>query len=255
MNTCLLKIYRGSPGNQYFEEFELAYNTFTNVISLLMEIQRNPVNKEGIKVEPIAWEMGCLEEVCGSCSMLVNGKPRQTCTAIIPEIIKENNNNTIILAPLSKFPLVRDLIVDRSSMFESLKKAHAWIESDNTQSKQDNPFTIDQEKQEIMYTLSTCMTCGCCLEGCPQVNDKSPFEGAAVISQVRLFNAHPLGYSKKSQRLQLMMQEGGVMGCGNAQNCVKVCPKNIPLTESIALIFKETLQESIKNFFGAPDGS
>ena len=122
----ILKIFRGSPGNQYWEEFELTWRPFDNVISALMEIQMRPINIKGEKVEPISYEAGCLEEVCGSCSMLVNGRPRQACTALIEPLVKEKGN-VITLAPFTKFPLVRDLIVDRSIMFENLRKVHAWV--------------------------------------------------------------------------------------------------------------------------------
>lgn len=251
MSKCILKVFRGTPGNQYFEEFELDYNASANIISLLMAIQRNPINKKGVRVEPIVWEMGCLEEVCGSCSMLVNGKPRQSCTALIKNIINETNNCTITLAPLSKFPLVRDLIVDRTSMFDALKNTSAWIDVKNSHQNGEAQIVIKPQEQDVMYKLSTCMTCGCCLEACPQVNENSPFEGAAVISQVRLFNLHPLGKKDAPKRLHAMMQESGITGCGNAQNCVKVCPKNIPLTESIAIIFRDTLKQSLYDVFHA----
>ena len=66
-----------------FDEFELELKPSANVISSLMEIQKTPINKKGERVTPVAWQQGCLEEVCGSCSMLVNGKPRQACTALI----------------------------------------------------------------------------------------------------------------------------------------------------------------------------
>ena len=80
--TYILRIFRGHPGHQYWEEFELDWLPSANVISSLMDIQRRPVNRQGEKVTPIVWESGCLEEVCGSCSMLINGYPRQACTAI-----------------------------------------------------------------------------------------------------------------------------------------------------------------------------
>ena len=95
-----------------------------------MHIQREPYNKQGDPVTPVVFETGCLEEVCGSCSMLINGKPRQACTALVEPILQETASDTIILAPFSKFPLVRDLIVDRTVMFENLKKVHAWIDAD-----------------------------------------------------------------------------------------------------------------------------
>ena len=89
------------------------------------------------------------------------------------------------------------------------------------------------------------MTCGCCLEACPNVNDASVFMGPAVISQVRLFNLHPSGKMHAGKRLDAIAGEGGVADCGKAQNCVQVCPKEIPLTESIATVGRDTLKRAL----------
>lgn len=248
MDTFILKIYRGQPGHQYWEEFELNLYPFANVVSSLMDIQKRPVNRQGQPVQPVVWEQGCLEEVCGSCSMLINGKPRQACTALIEKIIAETGNSTITLAPFTKFPLVRDLIVDRSSMFENLKNVHAWIDAEAPYKGEPGP-KISPEKQELMYSLSTCMTCGCCVESCPQVNSHSKFVGPQIMAQVQLFNTHPIGKKVQSERLHAVMGEGGIGDCGNAQNCVRVCPKNIPLTESIAKIGRDTTLQALRDLF------
>jgi len=250
--SFILKIYRGEDGHQYWEEFELELLPYMNVISALMEIQKNPLNRSGEKVTPVAWEQGCLEEVCGSCSMLVNGRPRQACSAIVAPILKKTGGNTITLAPFTKFPLVRDLVVDRAIMFENLAKVKGWISADGSFTKGFGP-KISPAKQESMYTLSTCMTCGCCSEGCPQVNEKSNFIGPAAIAQVQLFNLNPTGKMEKSDRLHVLMEDGGVSGCGNAQNCVKVCPKEIPLTQSIAVLGRDVSVQAIKDVFNIPD--
>ncbi len=251
MSTFILKIRRGTPKKQYWEEFELELVPYSNVISSLMEIQRHPVNRQGKSVTPVAWESGCLEEVCGSCSMLINGRPRQACTALIHNLIKETGSNVITLAPFSKFPLVRDLMVDRTQMFENLKKVHAWIDIDNIQDKGPGP-KISPETQKVMYALATCMTCGCCSESCPNVNEKSAFMGPAPISTVRLLNAHPTGKMQERHRLYPLMEKGGITGCGNAQNCVKVCPKGIPLTESIAEVGKSVTALALRDLFKRP---
>lgn len=223
-----------------------------NVISGLMAIQRRPINQKGARVEPVVWEQGCLEEVCGSCSMLINGRPRQACSAVVERIIKETGDTTIVLAPLTKFPLVRDLIVDRSIMFENLKKIHGWIDADGAYDRGPGP-KMSSRVQEVRYALSTCMTCGCCSEACPQINSHSPFIGPAAIAQVRLFNAHPTGTLAAHHRLHAMMDVGGVSDCGNAQNCVRVCPKNIPLTEAIAAVGRDVTLQAFRDLFSLPD--
>ncbi len=251
--TYILKIYRGTPGHQYWEEFELPRHPQANVISALMQIQKNPINKQGEKTTPVAWEQGCLEEVCGSCSMLINGRPRQACTALIEPYLAASKSHTLTLAPFTKFPLIRDLCVDRTQMFEALKKVKAWVSVDGSEDTGQFGPSISQEVQEAMYALSTCMTCGCCSESCPQVNEKSDFMGPAAMSQIRFFNANPTGALEKGERLNAALSSEGIAGCGNAQNCVKVCPKNIPLTESLSLIGREATKQAIKNFLGLPD--
>lgn len=252
MDVYILKVYRGNPGKQYWEEFELKLIPYVNIISALMEIQQNPINRQGKKVTPVVWEQGCLEEVCGSCSMLINGKPRQACTALVHRIIEDTGSNVITLAPFSKFPLVRDLIVDRSSMFENLKRIKGWIEAEGSFSQGPGP-KVSPEKQEVMYSISRCMTCGCCVEACPQSNSHSKFIGPQIFSQVRYFNAHPTGKINKKERLQVMMEEGGVGDCGNAQNCQRVCPRDVPLTDSIAAIGRDVTLQAIKDVFSLPD--
>jgi succinate dehydrogenase / fumarate reductase iron-sulfur subunit len=113
------------------------------------------------------------------------------------------------------------------------------------------------EKQEQGYPLSRCITCGNCLEICPKVNENDNFVGAAIVSQVRLFNMHPTGAMHASERLEALMGPGGIEDCDNAQNCVKVCPKGIPLTESLAAVNGQVLGHTIKSFFtgGKKQGS
>ncbi len=250
--TFVLKIWRGVPQKQYWEEFELELKPFLNMTSALMQIQENPVNRKGERVLPVAWEQGCLEEVCGSCAMLINGTPRMACSAFAEEILQQRASSTIFLAPLSKYPLVRDLVVDRKKMFDDLKKVRGWIEVQTTQDIGPGP-KISPELQEVMYRLSTCMVCGCCQEACPQVSEGGSFIGPAPLSQVRFFNDHPTGKMQQKERLRVLMQKGGIASCGNAQNCRKVCPKKIPLTESIALMGRKVTGQALRDLLSLPD--
>jgi succinate dehydrogenase / fumarate reductase, iron-sulfur subunit len=229
----------------YQEEFVLDYRPNMNVISALMEIRRNPVNAKGEETTPIAWDMNCLEEVCGACSMVINGRPRQSCSALVDQL-----EQPIRLEPMRTFPVVRDLQVDRSRMFDSLKRVKAWVPIDGTYDLGPGP-RMPEKKRQWAYELSKCMTCGVCLEACPNVNSKSDFIGPQSLSQVRLFNAHPTGALNKGERLETIMGDGGLANCGNSQNCVQSCPKGIPLTTSIAALNRDTTLQAFKNFFGS----
>lgn len=222
-----------------WEEFALPWRPSMNVIILLRDIAENPLTRDGKKTTPVTYDSNCLEEVCGSCAMLINGKARMACSALVDSLAQP-----IRLEPFSKFPVVRDLSVDRSFMFESLKRVHAWIPIDGTYDLGEGP-RMASETQEKAYPLSRCISCGNCLEVCPQIKGPGGFVGAAIISQVRLFNMHPTGAMHARERLEALMGPGGIQDCANAQNCVHACPKAIPLTESIAEVNRQAWKHAL----------
>lgn len=227
----------------YWEEFNIPYRPNMNVISALMEIQRNPVNTNGEKVRAVTWDYNCLEEVCGACSMRINGKVRQACSALV-----DNLEQPIILEPMSTFPVEKDLVVNRERMFDALKKIKGWIPIDGTYALDSGPKIMPNEQQEA-YEYSTCMTCGCCLDACPNVNSNSPFLGPQAMGQTKYFNMHPTGASKKEDRMEVIIGEEGISNCGNSQNCVQVCPKEIPLTTALAELNKAANRYAIRSWF------
>jgi succinate dehydrogenase / fumarate reductase, iron-sulfur subunit len=108
---------------------------------------------------------------------------------------------------------------------------------------------VPQKVQEEAYPMSRCISCCCCMEACPQFNDKTNFVGAATIGQVMLFNTHPTGVMQKEERLHALMGDGGIHECGYAQNCVEVCPKDIPLTKAIAEVGRDVMKQAVKDLF------
>jgi succinate dehydrogenase / fumarate reductase iron-sulfur subunit len=243
--TVTLKIKRqeGPDKPSRWEEFTLPHRPGMNVISAMMEIAANPVTTDGKTTTPINYDSNCLEEICGSCAMLINGKARMACSALIDKL-----DQPVTVEPLSKFPLVRDLSVDRGVLFENLKKVKAWVPIDGTYDLGSGP-RVSMQNQEEAYPLSNCISCTCCMEACPQFNESTGFVGAAAISQVALFNDHPTGAMLKEDRLHALMGDGGIHECGYAQNCVEICPKGIPLTRSISRVAGQVMKQAIKDFF------
>ncbi|MBY0308405.1 MAG: succinate dehydrogenase iron-sulfur subunit, partial [Phycisphaerales bacterium] len=247
----------GKPGR--WETFAVTVERGSNVISCLQQIAANPVTVEGTRTTPVVWDSGCLEEVCGACTMVINGKVRQSCSCLIDNYAP-GEGDTITLEPMQKFPVVRDLWVDRSRMFSALRRLKTWVPIDGTYSQGAGPKETPDD-QEIRYKLSECMTCGCCVDACPQfllepdpARWETSFVGAHAVSLARLFNEHPTGRTLAPHRLEVLSGHGGINDCGNAQNCVKVCPKHIPLTESIGQIGRAVTVHQIKKiFFARPD--
>jgi succinate dehydrogenase / fumarate reductase iron-sulfur subunit len=258
------------PGQpSYWERHIVEYEPNMNCISVLQKIAANARTAEGRPVAPVAWDCNCLEEVCGACTMRINGRVRQACTALVDRLLEENPEQ-IELRPMTKFPVVRDLVVDRSRMFNTLKKIKAWVPVDSYLHMGPGPRQ-SQENQQLAYVLSKCMTCGCCLEACPQYlkielqrqdgeteeqfrarereAHSRGFIGAAAIAQIDLFDTNPIGKMNATERLDALVGEGGIQTCGNAQNCVRVCPKEIPLTTSIARAGRVATLHTLKKWF------
>lgn len=254
----------------HWERHRVTYEPQLNVISVLQKIAAQATTAEGKTTTPVAWDCNCLEEVCGACTMLVNGKTRQACSALVDRLL-EDDPDGIELRPMSKFPVLRDLVVDRRRMFRTLERLQSWIEVDDYFDRGPGPRE-SQQMQSVRYPLSECMTCGCCVEACPQYGkiEVEPlqreesdaelrarqnaaydegFVGAAAISQVVLFNDNETGKMKAGERLDELMAPGGLQVCGNAQNCVAVCPKHIPLTTSIARAGRQTTKRMITRWF------
>ncbi len=258
----------GAHEPSYWERHRVDHEPDMNVISVLQRIAANAKTIDGRDVAPVAWDCNCLEEVCGACTMVINGRVRQACSALVDNLLTDSSE--IELRPMSKFPVLRDLMVDRSRLFHALKRVHAWVSVDGYGDLGTGPV-IAQRQQESMYPLSQCMSCGCCLEACPQYlkievkprEGEGPeqfdarqtaefnhsFLGAHAISQAILFNSHPTGKMEAGTRLDALIEPGGIQVCGNAQNCVAVCPKSIPLTTSIAKAGRQTTLHVIKKWF------
>jgi succinate dehydrogenase / fumarate reductase, iron-sulfur subunit len=243
--TIKVEVTRQSTpdGKSVVEKFEIPYRANMNITSLLGEIALNPVTADGKASTPVTYDSNCLEEICGSCAMLINGKATMACSALVDKLTQP-----IRLAPLSKFPVVRDLAVDRSVLFENLKKVKAWVPIDGSYDLGAGPKQHPQI-QEQRYPLSNCISCTICMEVCPQFNDVTGFVGAATIAQAKLFNMDPSGSVLKEERLRALAGDGGVQECGFAQNCVQACPKQLPLTEAISDMGRDVFIQQVKDFF------
>jgi succinate dehydrogenase / fumarate reductase iron-sulfur subunit len=249
-SSIQIEIKRQSAPDQpaMTERFSVPYRPGMNITSVLGEIALNPVTVDGKPTTPVTYDSNCLEEICGSCAMRINGKAMMACSALVDKLLGPDGTGTIRLEPLSKFPVVRDLAVDRSVLFENLKIVKAWVPIDGTYDLGAAPRQFPQV-QEQRYPLSNCISCTICMEVCPQFNDVTNFVGAATIAQAKLFNMDPAGAVLKEERLRALAGDGGVQECGFAQNCVQACPKQLPLTEAISDIGRDAFVQQVKDLF------
>ena len=194
---------------------------------------------------PVAYEGECFEGVCGACSMLVNGRVRLACTTSLESVA--DKRGVVRLAPLTKFPLVGDLVVDRSRMTESQKRLFLFepVPSDQLA----GPALQTPDEATRLARLDTCMQCGACLEACPQYSDHGEFVGAQALHQLSVKNLRSLGAHDLSTRLQAAMapeaQKMAAVALLMAQNCVEVCPEELPLADSLQSVARQTTRHMI----------
>lgn len=254
----------------YWQSFRLDREPGLNVTSVLQRIAASPMTVSGKHVSPVVYDANCLEEVCGSCTMLINGRVRQACSALVEQLL-DDHSREIELRPLTKFPVIRDLMVDRRRLFRALEKLQCWIPVDGYYDAGPGPRQ-SQEQQQQAYPLSECMSCGCCLEACPQYTKSEArreadetvehfrqredeafdhsFIGAHAMSQAVLLNSHPTGKMTATPRIEAMTAQGGIQNCGKAANCQAVCPKEIPLMTSWARAGRTATLHTLKRLFG-----
>lgn len=177
------------------------------------------VNRTEAKTNRIAWECGCLEKKCGACAMRINGIPRLACSVFLKDVVRHGK---ILLEPLSKFPLVKDLIVDRSSMFETLKRMRIWM-----QEKEDSSYAQDCNLQ---YQAGQCLQCGCCLEICPNFLAGGDFAGAAAMIEAYKAVEQNEADDHRAEMI-VAYRKYFFFGCGQSLSCCNVCPMELPLDE------------------------
>jgi succinate dehydrogenase iron-sulfur subunit len=244
MENILIKIKRQDDPDDipYWELFEVPYVASMSVGDALGVIRESPVTIDERMTTPVVWDCACREAMCGSCAMLIDGKASLACRTLV-----EDCNRPIVLEPLSKFPIVRDLRVDRGCMFDELGRASCWTGIDGMEDVAGREEIV--EEQGFVERMLGCIMCGLCSEACPQVNDRSKFAGSFVFAQVLALNRHPVGRIDSGARLTHLAARGGVSDCGAAHNCEAACPRGIPLVEAGSRISWDVMTHSLKSFF------
>jgi len=228
MTMVILKIKRQNDPTDfpYWEEFEV-------------EVSDKMTVALALSTTPVIWECSCLDGMCGACAMIINGKAQLACLTVIDDL-----DQSITIEPLSKFPVVRDLRVDRTKMFKTLSNVGPWNEIDNLLADGLGQRQSAKEQADL-FPYSECVMCGICLETCPQISGRSLFTGAFVFAQTFIANHHYIGCFNKDERLDLLLQRGGLPDCAGAGNCETFCPKGIPLTEAIARLERNANSHSL----------
>jgi succinate dehydrogenase / fumarate reductase iron-sulfur subunit len=158
-----------------------------------------------------------MQAMCGGCAIIINGVPALACATYADEV----KGKELVLEPLSKFPVVADLIVDRSIIYQNLINAKAYLES---LPKNDHR----QHKQQ--YSVAKCLKCGLCLEVCPNYRPGGEFFGAVLANEGYLTASQA---AEKAPQVVKEYKTHFGAGCSKALSCQSVCPMEIETITSI----------------------
>jgi succinate dehydrogenase / fumarate reductase iron-sulfur subunit len=157
----------------------------------------------------------------------------------VTNLRKSTPQKPIILEPLEKFAVIKDLTVDRSRISRSLTRVNNWVE---TEELFGSNVVYNQDVQHEMYSYAKCINCGSCYDACPRTSKaESRYIGPSAIAHVVTMNDHPLGKEISEKRLDSIMGNDGVSKCSKAMACEKVCPKKVLLVRSITRANREAI--------------
>jgi fumarate reductase iron-sulfur subunit len=185
----------------------------------------------------------CRAGICGSCGMLIDGKPGLACRTLT-----RDRGEDIVLAPLPVFELISDLSVNTGKWMRDMsERLETWVHT-----QQDDPEVaameapMDPDRAEEIYELERCIECGCCVSACGTAHMREDFVGAVGLNKIARFRLDPRDERNDAAYYELVGDESGVFGCMTLLGCEDMCPKDLPLAGQIAFLRRKMAAQGVK---------
>ncbi|MBI5518861.1 MAG: fumarate reductase iron-sulfur subunit [Desulfovibrio sp.] len=212
--------------------------------SLTLFIALNRIREE--QDPSLQFDFCCRAGICGSCGMVINGRPGLACHTKTKDLPDE-----ITLLPLPVFQLVGDLSVDTGSWFRELyDTVESWIHTSKTFDPNAQEERMEDAVAEAIYELDRCIECGCCIAACGTARMRPDFLGAAGINKVGRFLIDPRDERTEQDYYEILGTDMGIFGCMGLLACEDVCPKHMPLQNQLGFLRRKMGITALKNFFG-----
>jgi fumarate reductase iron-sulfur subunit len=195
------------------------------------------------KLDPsLAFDFVCRAGICGSCGMVVNGRPGLACRTLTQDLPAN-----ITLAPLPTFELIADLSVNTGKWMRGMsERLETWVHSlggevDLTRLEE----KMDPDLADKIYELDRCVECGCCVAACGTARMREDFVGAVGMNKIARFSLDPRDGRTDEDFYELVGNDDGVFGCMTLLGCHDVCPKQLPLQTQIAFLRRKMVKTGI----------
>ena len=191
----------------------------------------------------LQFDFVCRAGICGSCGMMINGRPGLACRTLTEQVGPE-----ITLAPLPVFELIGDLSVNTGKWMRHMSERLAtWVhmktaEVDLTRIEE----AMDPALAEQIYLLDRCIECGCCVAACGTARMREDFVGAVGLNRLARFRLDPRDTRTDAIYYELIGDDAGVFGFMSLLDCHDLCPKNLPLQTQIAFMRRKMVAEGLK---------
>jgi fumarate reductase iron-sulfur subunit len=215
------------PHTQTFELDELPYMSLYTALNRIRETQ-----------DPgLQFDFSCRSAICGSCGMIVNGRPALACRTLTSDL-----PDTIRLYPLPVFKLIGDLSVDTGTWFRQMaERTEAWIHARLPFDPKAQEARMSDDLAQAIYEGDRCIECGCCIAACGIANVNPAFLGAAGLNRMARFMLDPRDERRDADWFEVVASDEGVFGCVGMMACEDVCPKELPLLDVHAYLRRRML--------------
>jgi len=227
--TAIVRIQRFNPDNDkkpYMQDFTVPLPPGTTILDALHQIK---TEQDG----SLTYRRSCRHAICGSCAMNVNGRNVLVCkTPLARELDKQGR---VTIKPLPYLPIIKDLVVDRTSFWEQYLRVKPWlIPPENVPEKE---FRVSPEEVEALHNAETCIMCGACYSSCQVIAMTKHYVGphAALKAFLRVLDPRD---TAPAERLADLAGDDGVYRCHTIFNCIDACPKNLNPTQAIETLRK-----------------
>jgi fumarate reductase iron-sulfur subunit len=241
--TLTLHIFRYNPqdpdSRPHLQDFVLE-----ETANMTLFIALNRLREE--QDPGLMFDFCCRAGICGSCGMVVNGRPRLACQTKTKDLPEE-----ITLLPLPVFKLIGDLCVDTGSWFrEMYTRTESWIHTSKPFDPTQEEARMDNAVAEAIYEMERCIECGCCIAACSTARMRPDFLGAAGLARIARFALDPRDERRDADYFELIGNDFGVFGCMGLLACEDVCPKNLPLQNQLGFLRRKMGIVAVKQLLG-----